>query len=314
MQRKTRWLAVFLSLALFGLVLSACQQSASLKLNLKVGDTFAVHSAVSQDMSQELMGQPMYIKQNLVFDYTWKVTDVDAEGNATIQVTYDHIAIEQTQNGQKVAYDSASDETPPKFFTGVDAMVGKSYTMVLAPTGKLKDVQGLEELFQEVTDATDLDDLQKKSFYQALVETFGEEAINEQVDMLFGQYGSAPLEVGATWEADTEYNALFPLQVHTQYTIKSLEDGKAVIALDATLKSDPEKIVDDASRIFKLSYELMGTQEGTMTVNTANGMPTESHVTQHLEGKLYVVNVDTGEKMPIPMSMDSDIQLSVTQK
>jgi len=316
MRSQSRWLAALLGLLWLGAVLTGCQSKAdfSLKLSPKEGATFAVHSVVSQNMSQELMGQPMNISQNLVFDYEWKVTQVDSEGNVHLQVTYDHIAIEQTQNGQKVSYDSASDEPPPKFFTGVEAMIGKSFVMVLTPSGRLKEVQGLDALFQEVTEASGLDDVQKQAFHQALVETFGEDAVGEQIDALFGQYPSQPLSVGSTWEADAEHKALFPLKVHTTYTVEAREGQTVSIALKSVLQSDPEQQVDEGSRIFKLSYDLSGDQQGTMKVDLTQGMPIESHITQHLKGQLTVVNVDTGETLPVPMSMDSDIAITVTEK
>ena len=316
MTRHVRVWLVGLLLVLSATALAACGPSTfTLRMHLKHGDVYNVTSVTQQHIAQEIMGQKMALDQKMTIEYRWEVTQLADNGNATVKITYTRVAMEQEQGGQKRAFDSASGEEPADFFKGLDLMVDKSFNVEFTPQGKVVKVTGLDKMFREVAQGVGLKDQEATdAFYKALVDSFGEDAITEQFSTAFGNYPDAPLKIGSTWNADTKLKVSFPLDVHTTYTVKSWENNQATITLESTLKSDPTKRVSGQNPLFDVVYDLSGTQKGTLTIDLGTGLLHESHIAQHVEGKVLLVDPksqDTNDALPMPFSMDTDITTTV---
>jgi len=299
--------------------LAACGPSTfTLRMHLKQGEVFHVTSINRQHISQEIMGQKMTLDQVTTMAYRWEVTHVANSGNATVKITYTRLAMAQEQNGQKRAFDSASGKPPSDFFKGLDLMVGKAFTVELTPQGKVAQVQGLDKVFRQVAEGAGLKDQKAtEAFYRALMDSFGDKAVTEQFNTAFGRYPEAPLKVGATWQGDTQLTVAFPLNVHATYTVKSWKNNQAVVAVDAALKSDATRRVTGQNPLFDAMYDLTGTQQGTLTVDLDTGMLQRSHVVQHVEGKILLLDPksnDTTKALPMPLSMDADITTTVARQ
>ena len=290
--------------------LAACGPSTFLlRLHLQQGDTFHVKMDTTQHMTQTLMGQNIKVNQEMVFEYTWEVTAVDATGNMTVKVTYERVALTQEQNGEKRAYDSASGEEPPDFFKGVDLLVGKSFQMVLTPDGSVKSFAGLEKMLRQVADEAGLSKDEADAFYESLLGGFGDQAMTEQFNALLTPYPHQPLKVGATWNSDIALKSVFPLSVHTTYTVQAWKGKQVTLKMASTIETDPSKTTTPPGSPFAVKYDLTGTQEGTSLIDLTTGMVTRSEIGQHLEGKVLLVDPqhpeDTQHAMTMPLTMES---------
>jgi hypothetical protein len=309
------WTGGVLALLLMALLAACGPSTFTLRLHLKQGDVYKVTTVTKQHISQEIMGQKMSLDQKMTMEYRWEVTQVADNGNTTIKVTYTRVAMEQDQGGQKRAFDSASGQEPPDFFKGLDLLVGKSFSVEFTPQGEVVKIDGLDEMFRQVAEGVGFGDKESTdAFYKALTDSFGEDAITEQFKTAFGDYPHTPLKVGTTWTADAQLKVTFPLEVHATYTVKSWQDDQAVIAMEATLKSDATKRVTGQNPLFDVVYDLSGTQQGTLTVDVGTGLLRESQVTQHVEGQVLLVDPkskDNTDALPMPFSMDTNITTTV---
>ncbi len=319
MSRSVRlWASGALAVVLMALLAACGPSTFTLRLHLKQGDVYQVTSVTKQHIAQEIMGQKMTLDQKMTMEYRWEVAQVAGNGNATVKVTYTRIAMDQEQGGQKRAFDTASGQEPPDFFKGLDLLVGKSFSVEFTPQGKVVKIDGLDKMFRAVAEGVGFGDKEATdAFYKALTDSFGEDAITEQFQTAFGNYPDAPLKVGSTWNADTRLKVTFPLDVHATYTVKSWQDNQAVIAMEATLKSDATRRVTGQNPLFDVIYDLTGTQQGTLTIDLGTGLLRESQVTQHVEGKVLLVDPkskDNTDALPMPFSMDTEITTTVAKQ
>ncbi len=319
MSRSVRlWASGVLAVFLMTLLAACGPSTFTLRLHLKQGDVYKVTTVTNQHISQEIMGQKMTLDQKMTMEYRWEVTQVAENGNTTVKVTYTRVAMEQDQGGQKRSFDTASGQEPPDFFKGLDLLVGKSFSMEFTPKGEVVKIDGLDEMFRQVAEGVGFGDKESTdAFYKALTDSFGEDAITEQFKTAFGDYPDTPLKVGSTWTTDSQLKVTFPLDVHATYTVKSWQDSQAVIAMEATLKSDATKRETGQNPLFDVIYDLSGTQQGTLTVDVGTGLLRESQVTQHVEGKVLLVDPkskDNTDALPMPFSMDTDITTTVAKQ
>ena len=312
MKQRSRFLTV-LGILMLMLALAACKpKDFTLRLHLKPGDTFHVTVTNNQKMNETLMGQQITLDQEITMGYTWHVTAVDEQGNATVTITYDRMAMKQTQNGQTTSYDSATDQQPPDFFKGMDALIGKSFELVISPEGKMVAINGLDEMFQQIAADAGMTDEEADAFTKGLSGAFGEDAMQSQLDAMFAYYPNHPLEVGSTWEGDVTTNVLVPLDMHNTYTVKSWEDDTAVIEVSSTFETSPDETQQNGDT-FNIAYDLKGNQSGTMTVDIATGMLTASKLEQHMEGKLLLQAPNSDVNVDVPLTADSTFTIEVSR-
>jgi len=292
-------------------LLTACGPSTfTLRLHFKRGDVFHVKMDTIQHMTQTIVGQDVKVNQQMVFEYTWEVADVNAAGDVTLKVTYDRLALRQEQNGEKRAYDSASGETPSDFFKGVDLLVGKSFIVVLAPDGKVQSLTGLKEMLRQVADETGLAKDEADAFYESLLGGFGDQAMTEQFNAFVNPYPQKPLKVGSTWESDVTLKVLFPLAVHNVYTVQDWQDNRVTLKVNSILQSNSDKTMMPTGSPFAVRYNIGGTQKGTIVVDVVTGLPRRSEIEQHLQGNILLFDPQknqgkTQSALTVPLSMDS---------
>lgn len=199
------------------------------------------------------------IKLNLT--KRWQVLEVDAAGVATLQLTIAALRQEITQPDEKViVFDSAKpDPNQPELNQELSRYVGQPIaTIRLDGYGRLVEV--------------------KESKYGP--------ASRLAADLPFKVvFPDAAIAAGQTWERPFEVKLEPPqgageaFQATQQYTLKSNENGIAVIALTTTLKTQPEAVAD---RIPLLSM----LHNGEVTFDVTNGKykGAKTRVEQELTG------------------------------
>ncbi len=305
--------SVFPWLALLGmaLALAACgQREIVLQFSPTMGAVYQVDSIMDQKMTQNFGGQEMTIGQHFEYGYTWTVADVSAEGNVTVEVTYNRIATRQTFGDQVLSYDSAEDEAPPPELTGMDLMLGQGFTMVFSPRGQVLEIRGLDEMYQAVIAASNIPADQKDAFAQALEDSYGEAALQEQFSAMLIPYDGQPLTEDHRWSIEQELNGLVPVSIVTEYHVLRWDEERAEIEIASNLQSQPEKVTSLGG--YQVSYDMQGTQEGVFIVSLADGITQESSLRQHLEGSM---SIRQGEvSLPVPLVIDTEITYRMTPK
>lgn len=137
----------------------------------------------------------------------YRVISVNEDGSAELELTFEWVTIDISQNGAKAKFDSRLDKKPEPLFEPMAAMVGKPrLRLTVSSTGKISNVQPLVNKQKKPGKFTfdDLPELPEK-----------------------------PMKVGGIWKEDISVPVSFPgnpklkqiIKLQRRYFVRSLKDG-----------------------------------------------------------------------------------------
>jgi hypothetical protein len=130
--------------------------------------------------------------------------------------------------------------------TVLTPMVGASFTLVMAPTGEVKKVEGLSALAEKVFTSVSQDPA-AAGVLDGLRANLSDEAMKSMLAQTFAQFPSRPLKSGDTWTGQVSASnpVLGTLVTTVSSTLKTVDgDGSnrvAQIATSLTIKQDATK-------------------------------------------------------------------------
>ena len=138
---------VLLALALVTLAPERQEEKRSLQWKFKEGVTLRYRTY--QKITIKVDKRPMVSEQTIT--YRMQIKGVDPRGAATIEMTYESMSVKAT-GLMEYEFDSDKDEDPPDELGGkaLTVLLGKSFTMVMSPSGRVKDVRGLDKILTSV--------------------------------------------------------------------------------------------------------------------------------------------------------------------
>jgi hypothetical protein len=225
-------------------------------------------------------------------------------------VEYEWIQLQQTTPMGTVEYDSRnpSEDSEP-IAQELGFMVGKIFSMKVSPSGEILEIAGLDTLLYEFIENLDVEDeTLRAEFEEQIQEVFSEDALIEQMGNMIVDYPEGEVRIGDTWTASAESTGLAPVVVETTYTLEAYEDGIATISVVSTIDSDPETSVMDMG-IYQIQYDLTGTQEGTIDVDTKVGLSLSSVITQEISGEMTLIIEEEEFTVPTTMTSNATIEM-----
>jgi hypothetical protein len=273
-----------------------------IQLNLQEGDVLYIRMVSDQEISTTFEGEKQDILQTIGYGFTYTVTSVVPEGNMSINIVYDWILIEQETDFGKVQYDSSDppEEIPPEA-ESYNALLGKGFSIIMTSQGEIIEVEGLDEMYNEMIDSLDItDETEREQMKQLFRDQFGDEALKEQMGTMMMDYPEGPIRVGDSWTQSIGSTMIAPLITETTYSLRSYENGIATIDAKSIITSDPEAEMLDFGYA-KIGYSLSGEQEGTTLLDVETGLTLNGTITQTLSGEMTMIMDD--EEMTVPMSI-----------
>ena len=251
--------------------------TADFRFNLQKGKTYEYN--MDYDMEQNMQDQE--INTNLKGNYTLDVTADD--GNIkTLKTTYQRIAMNVAMPGRTMSIDSDKADTaskgeindPGQLMNAMfSALKGKSFMMKVDKEGKVLEVSGLTELAQAMVSSMNLKPEMRSMAQQAFSQQFNEQSVKDMFSQSFNIFPNKPVKAGDTWEKSFSGSATLPIQMTTNYTVKSI-DGDFVI-------------LDSKSNLnFGDDNKMSGTQSGTMKVNAKTGLVEDVTFEQKVTGNM----------------------------
>lgn len=200
----------------------AIQETVQLRLKFVAGESMRHRLTQVQSMESEMMGT---IESSSAFVIRQNVTEVGADGTATIEVSYEAIKIEiggpvaasydSTRDGESA---KANDATYAKMF---EPMLAATLGMKMAASGKVVEITGFQAMLDKAFDATD--DAGPTSTAAMMKEMFNEESLRKMFEL--NVFPSEPLAVGAKWTRtlDQKMPLLGTLKVEIENTFTGVE-------------------------------------------------------------------------------------------
>jgi len=275
------------------------------RLQLERGQSFRSETITRQVITQNVGGQDTKVDLAVGTTYKYDVQGVAPDGTVTLKVTIDGTSLKMDAASLKVDYDSAKppEQIPPQA-QGVAAMVGKSFGMEMSAQGEITRVEGVEAMLESVL--AEGGSAEAKAQIQ---KQFGGDGMVATMQGMLAPYPDKPVGVGDSWSRTVSVTTGFPMQVDSTYTLKGRAGGMATLAVESTIKTDPnaEPI---AVGPMKATVELSGKRTGEMVVHETAGWTMSSKLDMDFKGNLKAVGAS---EMSIPLTVTGEITVKTTK-
>lgn len=280
----------------------ACQKRPSkiqYKLQLEKGKTYILRVVINQKISQTVQGQQKDTNQKIKMTYIYDVIDVDSAGNILIKVTFQAIRFSEAGPRGEIEYDSSNPPTSlsPEF-RGLAALVGKSFTLKLAPDGQIKEIKGVDKMIDSMIEQLGVPEDRRDLTEKSLKEQFGNEALKEMITKVTVKYPNKPVEKGSEWASEVTVSKGFPMILENTWKLKERQNGISVIEVSSKIESNTEAEPIEIDSM-KIIYKLSGQQKGTVEIQESNGLTKHGQLTQEFSGE---VRVEGAPQMAKPQS------------
>jgi len=242
---------------LCGPVVSARRQDVTLQYRWTKGE--AIRYRIAQVSATTISGLPggmgdMTIDQSTTQVLRTVAEEIAPDGTATIRQVVESIKMDMSSPMFTTSFDSANPDGAAAnpmsgmLKTVLMPMVGASFTLVMAPSGEVKKVEGLSALAEKVFTSASQDPA-AAGVLDGLKANLSDEAMRSMLAQTFAQFPNRPLKPGDTWEGEVSASnpMLGTLVTRVSSTLKSVEgDGSsrvARIATSLTIKQDASKPV-----------------------------------------------------------------------
>lgn len=274
--------------ALFCAAASAkAQDKVVLRLHLHQGQTFDQGFVMEQKVSQTILKNRMDMTMTMRFGLHNEVLSVGDDGSIKLKTTYQSVAIEGFGNsGGKASYTLSYDSTKPSQNVPVAmqplaAIVGQSLTVTASSRGEVLKIEGIDAIVQRMIAGT------KDTVGRDIMSKTLKSSMEGQSKQISGMaiFAESPVGVGDVWNAQHTQSAIAPLLISAQYTLTSLQNGLATLAVRSNISSNAAAPpLGEPNSPVKLN--LSGTQDGVMHVDEQSGLTQDFELNQRIAGKI----------------------------
>jgi hypothetical protein len=284
-----------------------------LGLHLEKGQTF--RCTLRQESTQVLWFGTTEVERTESSETvsTLEVLAVDEKGVATVKVTTDRKASKSESESGVLEYDSEHppDEVPWWELDSA-AMIGRSYTVKVSPSGEILEIEGGDALRKVVADSLPEDETLRAQIADRAIKGVTDEALKESLWIVFppGIHPGKPVAIGDSW-APEQPIPLEVMFVKNAYTLASRENGVATVTYEGPIEPDPdaEPIKEGPATI---KVKMTGTVKGASRVDEKTGMVIESQADVALKGELLVTGMPNTEgEESIPQTTEATMTLTV---
>ncbi len=275
-------------------------QPTALEWKLPKGD--ALRYRMTQTQSQKMAGfQQATASHEQSIVMRQDVTDVAAEGTASIACTYEAVRMEMVQGmGARVVYDStAPDDATRRRDPQLQALarlVGEKVTYKVGKLGEVSDVQGFDRVIEKTT-AGMKDDPRSAPMVAAMKAALGNEAMKQQLESAFRVLPDHPVAPGESWSRAIETKApmIGTIRIETKYTLGGPDkvgdtpcvkiETASTLALTTPAAPDPQE--NPVAAMFKVELK-DGRMKGEIHFDAAAGRILRSVATTTMDLELEV--------------------------
>lgn len=246
--RSKMWLSAIVVLIAGG-VAHAAGTGQQVELRWKFDEGQRLVYRMSTTSETEMPNNMGVMVSETIMTTAWEVLEVDATGGATVRVANERVQMNLQSPMGSMQADSA-DEAPPgdpmaRTLTG---MAGTSYTLVFDADGKIQEVRGLEEMRDQLLEATG--GAANPMAGQIFDQIASEEGIKNMMQQGFAAFPDGPVAPGDSW--DMSFDMPMPM-IGTMTTTSTLTLNRveqrdasrvAVIDMSSTMVVTPPEDPD----------------------------------------------------------------------
>jgi hypothetical protein len=285
------------------LLFASCKggEPVDLKLNLQPGSKYLYTLDTKMSMEQSAMGQTMKTDNDMTMETTYDVAG--AEGNnKRLTVTYDRIAMRLKNPMADMSYDSRDSAGGDPSLRNMNNILHKPFSMVVTNQGEILKVEGLSDIINSMGDTTAAGMEVRKQ----LSSTFNDTAIKSMMQQSLNIFPDKPVKPGESWKKTYTMNmSIMNLKIDNEFKLTSVTNGIAHLDVNARISGGGAMTGEEMKN---MQINLGGDQKGTMDVEVATGLVTDSKLKQNIKGDISMMG------MKIPLTMTQDIHITAKKK
>jgi len=282
-------------------------QAQKITINFKPEPGFSYQTELSSSINfiQEFMGisYTTSTKINLVIDN--EVSFFAEESGYQIKSKYARIDFSMKGHMLDLEMSSLSEDTTNPMNIMMRSLIGQQFIQYISYQAELLAIDGLEELINHQLDKLNLQEEQKKEFGRNFHDSFGEEAIRENISRNIIYYPADAVQAGDDWFRSLTIRPYgIPMHLLINVKLKELTEGTAVFISEGTLAARRNDISPNVKT--DPSYDLAGTHISEVRINLKNGLIMNSITTQFIHGKVNTPDPNFPDKsIEIPLRIES---------
>lgn len=317
-----------ISIVVFVLLLSvlgstkAAENKLDLQLRPKPGEKHSMKITTIQDISQTIMGKEQVIVYTRNFEIEAEAKQVDANGIASIEITFLTLKETTTIEGITRGYDSTKPQSPDDNMAQMySAMMGESFIARVTPQGKIVGLEldklylGMAGKMMESEDKMIKDRAKgrAKEAIERMNRRYGSrekrrQALKKQIEQFpvftrerirsiaintLAVFPRSPVQIGDSWKDRITVDLLALIEIDSIHTLEKHEDGTVTINVSATRSLKDKPIISKTGSL-KSSTRLAGSYDATIKVDEKSGWLLDGRTEMRFKGETTV----TGNNQP----------------
>ena len=299
-------------LLLVSIIISCKEQRADLSLRLETGKEYRQNMNMKSTAVQEVEGQTINMEISTKAVMTYLVKSIDERGYV-IDVKYGSLAMDmQTPYGPFVA--SSEDNESGNIFSAVlGAMKNKPFEVVMAKTGKVLEVNNIENLIDSAISQFDymqISEEQKQQVKTQLMKAYGAEAFRGSTEMVTAIFPDNLVNKGDKWNVKTNMESGMSVKITTDYELFDQTSDYFIIKGNSTIKTEDKDAYIESNGM-PTKYDLKGSMQSEIKVDKKTGWIIEAKINQEMYGDAYIKeNPQMPNEMKFPMYINNVVMIT----
>jgi hypothetical protein len=259
-----------------------------IRLNLEPGSTYYQRWVIEQRVVVDLEEGERITNSTFGTGLKYEVLHRDDAGVHRMRVTYDWVRIQTQQGNEGMSYDSAKSIEPesPRAVLYA-AQVGQSYEFTIAADGTILAFEGVSAMHDRMAQRiTELGGPGQR-YLPTIREQFGEESLQDGFRLHASVLPKGDVRIGDTWSTSTTNTAGIPRVLSAQYRLVRIEEGKAVIEMDTSIRPPKQSDDEGSNRRDRQWIEASGRDRGFYRVDLATGWLVDGETEQTMAGTTH---------------------------
>jgi len=288
-------------------------QKFKLGYKLEKGQAFSFEELTKTSTVQNIMGREQKVEQQLVTGYTFTIDDVNQAGNYVTTVTYDYIALNIDQLGQKIQYDSRKDQEYDMQTASYAGLVGSKLELEFTTTGKVLKVSGVKVMIDSIlAKQPNLTEAQLSMVEQIVSSQYNDTTLRNTMGNMLEIYPAqkSKVKVGEVWtKADKMQAGFMAMNIGVSHTLLGKEADKLKIGLTSEFDNEGGDEVSMQGMTMKMA--LTGNASGELRVDSKTGWIHSKQYRQQMDGTVEVIagnEMLKGQSWPITINAEGSIK------
>lgn len=291
-------------------ITSSQAQKSDLTLNLEKGKEYKQVTDSKATIIQDINGQKINMVMTIKGGMLFKVIETNPSGY-DLEVKYESLSMTMEMPQGKMEFRDDKDDKTDIFSTLLSKMVGKSFNVKMAKSGKIIEVKKIKSLFESLfEDFSDIPDNKLKQLKAQLTKAYGAEAFKGNIEMVTAIFPDNPVNKGDKWTIKTNLESGMSGLVTTEYEYADIKSDYIMIRGESVIETENKDAYIESNGM-PMKYDMTGSMISEIKVDKETGWIIEANIIQDIKGDAYIKeNPQMPNGMKIPMIMKNEMIIS----